>query len=172
MTGVAYLRLAQHLITATSSRSSSPLPAAHTGLTPRLREMGGASLRPSLRLLDSLQGHGYCNKLHVVGSSKLLYIDFDAVSNREMSPLDAAVSLPPPVAPVTVAVRACESWFAGLWSCGRIVSAHPQRRILRAPARLQRMRSYSAPPSLCCHSASYQTLPCIRRSAGVPCRRI
>ena len=102
MTGVAYLRLAQHLITATSSRSSSPLSAAHTGLTPRLREMGGASLRPSLRLLDSLQGHGYCNKLHVVGSSKLLYIDFDAVSDREMSPLDAAVSLTPPVAPVTV----------------------------------------------------------------------
>ena len=86
MTGVAYLRLAQQLMTTVSksSRSSSPLTAAHTGLTPRLREMGGASLRPNLQMMELLRAHGYCNKLHVVGSSKLVAIDLEADRDGEM----------------------------------------------------------------------------------------
>jgi hypothetical protein len=94
MTGVVYVRVAQELVKTVPSGSTtaSPLTLAHTGLTPRLRELGPAGAAASQRapavLLDTLRSHGYCNKLHVVGCSRVLYIDFDGGLDREISPLD------------------------------------------------------------------------------------
>ena len=93
MTGVAVLRLAHfHHKAASPSRSASPVSLhaspAHTGLTPRLRQLGGgAALRPAEAMLDALAARGYINKLHVFGCARVLYIDTDSTPHRHDSPL-------------------------------------------------------------------------------------
>ncbi len=96
MTGVVYVLLAHELVKTVPSSSTTASPGlsrqssglAHTGLTPRLRDLGpaaSASQRAPAHF-DTLCSHGYCNKLHVMGCSRVAYIDFDGGMEREISP--------------------------------------------------------------------------------------
>jgi DNA polymerase III epsilon subunit-like protein len=98
MTGVVYVRLAHELVKTVPSSSTNASPGlsrqssglAHTGLTPRLRDLGPAASAASQRApahFDTLCSHGYCNKLHVMGCGRVAFFDFDGGMEREISPL-------------------------------------------------------------------------------------